>query len=281
MFESGVSGQSEGMLRRLYPLAAGGGVIAAALTVAAGRIDASSGSFGMTIGQAAALDRGATELSAALLGLASLGLLAGMRSARAPIAGWPERLMLTWALALLGAAVVPYPQAADVLVAVALVCMAVAAALLARRFGEDARWAAAARPTEWLALGAGGGLAVLTYIALPGHQVMIGLVEWSLLGIEVAVLGVSAGQLMRLSLLTGRTAQAPVLLPAPAVSARGIAQVNVQASAEGAPERGEAGRRAGQVQPGRTPITAIMAMAVTMENAATGARNTTPVLSRR
>ena len=36
-------------------------------------------------------------------------------------------------------------------------------------------------------LTAGGGLAVLTYVALPGHRVLIGLVEWSLLGVEAAL----------------------------------------------------------------------------------------------
>ncbi|MFC4533852.1 DUF998 domain-containing protein [Sphaerisporangium dianthi] len=230
------------MLRRLYPLAAGAGMIVASipallvasLTMAAGRVGAPSGGIDITIGHAAALDPGGvTEPALALLGLASLGLLAGMRAVAAPVSGWPERLLLAWAVSLMGAAVVPHAGVADALVAIALISMAAAAALMARRFGEDTRWAAVARPLEWLALGAGGGLAVLTYVALPGHQVLIGLVEWSLLGIEVAALAFSAVGLLRVA------------------------------------------------SPARPRIATIMAMAATMENATSGARNTTAALSRQ
>ncbi|MGW4642836.1 DUF998 domain-containing protein [Sphaerisporangium sp. NPDC004334] len=242
MFETAVPGQSWTMLRRLYPLAAGAGMLAASiaallaasLTMAAGRVGTPSGVLDLTIGRAAALEPGGvTEPALALVGLATLGLLAGMRAVAAPLAGWPERLLLAWAVSLMGAAVVPVAGVADALMALALISMAAAAALMARRFGEDARWAALARPLEWLALGAGGGLAVLTYVALPGHQVLIGVAEWALLAVEVAVLAFSAVQLVRVAL------------------------------------------------PARTRIATIMAMAATMENATSGARNTTAVLSRQ
>jgi hypothetical protein len=91
---------------------------------------------------------------------------------------------------------------------VALAVLAGAAALMVRRFGDDERWRPVARPLEWLALGAGGALAVLTYVALPGHMVMIGLVEWSLLAIDVAVLAVFAVQLARISWSASATSMA-------------------------------------------------------------------------
>ncbi|WP_248963057.1 DUF998 domain-containing protein [Sphaerisporangium perillae] len=221
------------MLKRLYPLAAGVGMLVASITMAAGLIGTSPGILDVTIGRYAVLDHGgATEFVLAVLGLASLGLLAGMRAVRAPLAGWPERLVVAWAVSLMGAAAVPHAGLADLLVAVALISLAGAAALMVRRFGDDERWKPAARPMEWLALGSGGGLAVLTYVALPGHQVMIGLVEWALLGVEATALAASAVQLMRIAL------------------------------------------------PARARMATIIAMAGTMENATTSARNTTPVLSR-
>jgi hypothetical protein len=77
--------------------------------------------------------------------------------------------------------------------------MAGATALLSRRFGGDERWRPIARPMEWLALGAGGTLAVLTYVSLPGHGVLAGLVEWTLLGVETAVLALVAAHLTRVA----------------------------------------------------------------------------------
>lgn len=186
-------------LIRLYPLVAGAGTLVASVTMVVGLIGVPLEMLGLTIGRYAALEPGGgTQFALVLLVLSSLGLLAGMRAVRAPVSGWPERLVLAWAAALAVAAVVPGTPVADLMVAVALVNLAGAAALMARRFGDDERWQPVARPLEWLALGAGGALAVLTYVALPGHQVMIGLVEWSLLGIEVAVLAVSAVQLARI-----------------------------------------------------------------------------------
>ncbi|HEY9524152.1 MAG TPA: hypothetical protein VIR33_12995, partial [Thermopolyspora sp.] len=64
---------------------------------------------------------------------------------------------------------------------------------------EDERWRAVARPMEWLALAGGLGLAVTTYVALPGHQALLGPVERGLLAIEVATLGVLALRLLGLT----------------------------------------------------------------------------------
>ncbi|MEU8268660.1 DUF998 domain-containing protein [Sphaerisporangium sp. NPDC049002] len=185
-------------LRRLYPLVAGTGVLVASITMAVGRIGVPLDTLHLTIGRSTALDPG-TSLAMVMLAASSLGLLACLRAVRAPVAGWPERLVAVWAASLTGAALLPGTVAADIMIVVALAGLAGAAALMVRRFGDDERWRPAARPLEWLSLGAGGALAVLTYLALPGHQVLIGLVEWSLLGIEAAALAVVAVQLIRIA----------------------------------------------------------------------------------
>ncbi|MBB5625758.1 DUF998 domain-containing protein [Sphaerisporangium krabiense] len=186
-------------LRRLYPLIAASGMLAGAAMLAAGQLDAPYDRVDLTIGRYAALEHGGyTAIALALFGLAVLPLLAGLRAVRAPVSGWPERLMLGWAGALAGAAVLPGTVVADVLVAAALMCMAGASALMVRRFGEDARWTAAARPLEWLALGAGGGLAALIYVSLPGHQDMVGLVQWALFAVDIAVVQVPLVRLVRM-----------------------------------------------------------------------------------
>src|SRR5690606_10482318 len=80
---------------------------------------------------------------------------------------------------------------------VAFVCVPVAAAQMVGRFEGDERWRGIARPLEWLSLAAGLGLAALTYVALPGGGVMIGLVERLLLASEVMTLALLAWQLLR------------------------------------------------------------------------------------
>ncbi len=208
-------------LRRLNPLVAGAGVLVASIMMVVGLIGVPLDTLHLTIGRSAALDRGpATALAMVLLAASSLGLLACLRAVRAPVSGWPERLVAVWAASLTGTALLPGTVAADIMIVVALVALAGAAALMVRRFGDDERWRPAARPLEWLALGAGGALAVLTYVALPGHRVMVGTVEWSLLGIETAVLAVVAVHLTR---ITWSLADAPSATPAPAVAAMPVA----------------------------------------------------------
>ncbi|MBO3745931.1 hypothetical protein J5X84_07600 [Streptosporangiaceae bacterium NEAU-GS5] len=124
----------------------------------------------------------------AMLGVAALALLGGLWLTKAPIAGWPERL-----LALGGVAMLVFPL-------VAYVCLPVATGLLVGRFTADARWKVVARPVEWLSLAGGVGIAILTYVALPGHGVMIDLVERALFVVEGAALAVIAVQLVRLTL---------------------------------------------------------------------------------
>ncbi|MEV7801644.1 DUF998 domain-containing protein [Microbispora sp. NPDC088329] len=195
------------MVKRIYPLLAGGGILLAVVTVVAAQVggDPSLDPVSMTISEYAARDGGgAIETAMAVLGLASLALLAGMRALDAPVDGWPARLIGLWSVSLIGAAVVPSGAAWQgdlhgVLSVTAFVSVPAAAIQLVGRLGQDERWKAAVRPLEWSSLASGLGLAVITYVALPGHGVMIGLVERLLLTAEVAVLGVLAVRLTQLT----------------------------------------------------------------------------------
>ncbi|MFI6505108.1 DUF998 domain-containing protein [Nonomuraea typhae] len=164
----------------------------------------------VTVSEYAVADRGGvTEAGMAVLGLGSFVLLVALRAAGAPIRGLPQWLLGIWSGALIVAAVVPTtPIGADLTMTgqihrmvsiAAFVSLPAAAALLVPRFAADARWKPIARTTEWLALAGGLGLLAITYVALPGDRVMIGLVERVLLGAEVAVLAVVAAWLVRLS----------------------------------------------------------------------------------
>ncbi|GAA3790529.1 hypothetical protein GCM10022226_06970 [Sphaerisporangium flaviroseum] len=249
-------------------------MLVASITMAVGRIGVPLDALHLTIGQSAALERGgSTEFAMALLALSSLGLLAGLRAVRAPVSGWPERLMLTWVVSLTVAAVSPVTAVIDVMIAIALASLAGTAALMVRRFGDDELWRPVGRPLEWLALGAGGGLAVLTYVAFPGHRVMIGLAEWALLGIEVAALAVVAVQLVRITLSSAvspaATAVTPPVVTAPVTAAPSVTPFPLRA----------------WVPSARTPVrspamSASVSMAMTLETATTGAGRSTGVLSR-
>ncbi|WP_214109661.1 DUF998 domain-containing protein [Acrocarpospora catenulata] len=175
------------MVKRISPLVAGAGLLLALAAVVAGLLDPDPylDPAQLTLSEYVALDHGGSTRVALLgLGVAGLALLAGLRARRAPVHGWPERLILIWAAGVALLAVVPVKG----LEVVAFVALPVAAAQLAGRFAGEERWRAVARPMEWLALAAGLGVAVLTYVALPGEGVLIGLVERGLLGIEMAVL---------------------------------------------------------------------------------------------
>ncbi|MEV0972733.1 DUF998 domain-containing protein [Microtetraspora glauca] len=200
------------MVKRLYPMIACGGIVTAVVAAVVGQIDPDPylDPINLTLSDYAVLDRsGATEVAMVVLGLSSLALLAGMRAVRAPVSGWPERLMLVWSLALVVAAIVPTSAIAEGMTwaaqvhryvsVAAFVSLPAATALLVGRFAADDRWKAVARPVEWLTLASGIGLAAMTYLALPGHGLMIGLVERVFLTVEVTVLGVLAVQLARLA----------------------------------------------------------------------------------
>ncbi|MEV0582776.1 DUF998 domain-containing protein [Nonomuraea sp. NPDC050310] len=174
--------------KRCFPLAAIGGAAVAALAQLASAPD-----LGWMDEYSAA------SWVLAVLGVGSFALVGGLKQAGAPIQGAPERLLLGWSGALVLAAVSPVTELALAAEAAAFVSLLVAAVLMVPRLAADETWRAVARPVEWLALAAGFGLLALTYVALPGEQVLIGLVERLLLGAEVALVAVLAGWLVRLT----------------------------------------------------------------------------------
>lgn len=170
-----------------------------------------TGWMDVTIGTTLARDPGvALEVALAAAGCAGLALVAGLPAAGAPVGGWPGALLTAWgaATALLGVAPAGTPRlVAGALSVTAYLTLPAATALLVPALREDARWAAVARPMEWLALAQGLGVVAITYVALPGHQVMIGLVERLLLGVELAAAGLLAVRLLWLCRgMTGRLA---------------------------------------------------------------------------
>ncbi|GIH72801.1 DUF998 domain-containing protein [Sphaerimonospora thailandensis] len=199
------------MVKRLFPVAACGGILIASISIVAVLVDgkAALDPFAASLTAYAAQDGGVIRWALGTLGLASLALLAGMRAVRAPVDGWPARFMGLWAWGLIAAAVVPAVAAGlgmtwgvgagRFLSLAAFAGVPAAAAQMVGRFEGDERWRGIARPLEWLALAAGLGLAAFTYVALPGHGVMIGLVERLLLVAEVAILALLAGQLLRIT----------------------------------------------------------------------------------
>ncbi|MEV4290146.1 DUF998 domain-containing protein [Nonomuraea bangladeshensis] len=198
--------------KKLLPAAACGSIVFAVIAVVAGQFgpDPYLDPMNVTVSEYAVSDRGGvTEVAMAVLGLGSLALLAGLRSAGAPVRGMPERLLLLWSGALVVAAVIPTTpigQNLDLAAQIhryvsvaAFVSLPAAGALLVPRLTADAAWKPVARVVEWVALAGGFGLLAITYVALPGERVMIGLVERLLLGAEVTLLGVLAFWLAWLS----------------------------------------------------------------------------------
>ncbi|SEG76382.1 Protein of unknown function [Nonomuraea solani] len=196
--------------KRLIPLAACASILFSVVAVLAGQFDPGLDPLNVTISEYAVSDHGGvTEIAMAVLGLGSLALLAGLRSAGAPIKGMPERLLLVWSGALLVAAIIPTtPMGHDLDLAAqihryvsvaAFVSLPAAGALMVPRLASDAAWKPVARVVEWVALAGGFGLLAITYVAMPGDGVLIGLVERLLLGAEVALLAVLAAWLVRLT----------------------------------------------------------------------------------
>ncbi|MFB9879356.1 DUF998 domain-containing protein [Planobispora siamensis] len=199
-------------LKMFYPLIACVGILMAAVAAVVGQIDPDPylDPLNLTISEYAVLDRGgATEFAMLSLGVASFALVAGLRTAKAPVGTAAERLMLVWSGALVLIAVVPTTapglaldmgaQVHRYVSVLAFVAMPVAGALMVGRFAGDERWRAVARPVEWLSLAGGFGVLAITYVALPGDRVLIGLVERVLLGAEVALVGLLAVRLLQLT----------------------------------------------------------------------------------
>lgn len=150
----------------------------------------------LTLSEYAAQGGDVMGVTMAFLGGAALALVAGLRAAGAPVWGAPGWLMSLWGGGMLVAATGAYVGGSYVTAVqrgaslVALVSLPAAAGLLVPGLSADDRWRPVARVVEWLALAGGFGLLALTYVALPGERVMIGLVERLLLGAEVTLLAV-------------------------------------------------------------------------------------------
>jgi hypothetical protein len=197
-------------VKRLYPLIACVSIVSGVAGVVLGQLASGSSldPLNATVSDYAVSGRGGvTALAMVVTGLGSLALLGGLRGAGAPVRGMPERLLMVWSGALIVAAIVPTtPIGADLGLTAqihryasvaAFVSLPAAAALLVPRFAADAAWKPMARVVEWVALAGGFGLLAITYVALPGQGVMIGLVERLLLVAEVSLLVVLAAWLVR------------------------------------------------------------------------------------
>ncbi|MGW4799300.1 DUF998 domain-containing protein [Nonomuraea sp. NPDC004297] len=199
-------------VKRLYPWIACASILFSVVAVVAGQFgpDPYLDPLNVTVSEYAVSDRGGmTEVAMAVLGIGSLALLAGLRSAGAPVRGAPQWLLVVWSVALVVAALVPTTPIGHDLDTAALVhryvsvaafvSLPAAGALLVPRLSSDASWKPVARVVEWVALAGGFGLLAITYVAMPGERVLIGLVERVLLGTEVALLAVLAAWLVRLT----------------------------------------------------------------------------------
>jgi hypothetical protein len=203
---------------RIYPLIACASIAFSVVLTIVGQFgpDAYLDPLNVTVSEYAVSDRGGvTEIAMAVLGIGSLALLAGLRAMKAPVHGLPEKLLMVWSGALTVAAIIPTTPIGQSLDAAAhihryvsvaaFVSLPVAGALLVSRLAADARWKPVSRVVEWVALAGGFGLLAITYVALPGDRVMIGLVERLLLGAEVSLLAVLAGWSLWLAWAPSRT----------------------------------------------------------------------------
>ena len=152
----------------------------------------------LTISDYALSNRGVTiEIAMVALAFGAPALIAGLRAVGVAIRGLPAFLLSIWSLGLLVAAIIPTdPPGLETMSTAALVhrytsvaafvALPIAAAVIASRFpGMGRRMVAAVRR---LCIGCAVGVALLWYVAFPGGRVMMGLVERSLVGVEIAIL---------------------------------------------------------------------------------------------
>ena len=163
----------------------------------------------------------AIELAMVALSGGTLALVGGLVLTRVPVRGLPAGLMLVWVLGLIVAAVIPTDPIGTPVMStaatvhryasvVAFVALPAAVLLLARRLREreTVSWCSLVPLLRRLVVASAVGLAGLWYVAFPGDRVMMGLVERSLVGVEVVILFVLALRLMRVT-GPGRPAVAP------------------------------------------------------------------------
>jgi len=166
----------------------------------------------LTISDYALSNRGVTiEIAMVALALGAPALLAGLRAAGVAVRGLPTFLLSIWSVGLLISAIIPTdpPEMATMSTAAlihryasvaAFVALPIAAAVLAARFtGMGERLASTVRR---LCVTCAVGVALLWYVAFPGGRVMMGLVERSLVLVEIAILAVLSIGVFRASRTT-------------------------------------------------------------------------------
>jgi hypothetical protein len=214
------AGAYAGTLKTMNPTAtttilAGTSILGLSVAVAAtvvGHIGLGTGfnPLALTVSDYALSARGAAiEVSMVALAGASLALLLGLAAARAPVRGVPTVLLLVWAAGLLLAAAVPTDPIGMPVMSTAgyvhryasvaaFLCLPAGALTLAARFATEPTWRSLASVLRRLAGASGVGLALLLYVAFPGDRILIGLVERTLIAVEVVVLLLLALRLLRL-----------------------------------------------------------------------------------
>lgn len=158
----------------------------------------------LTVSDYALSNRGASiEVAMVALALGALALLGGfaLLSGSMRVRFLPAVLISVWSAGLLVAAVVPTDPADATTMSTAayvhryasvsaFVVLPLAAVLLVARLrGVGPGWS---RMERLLAIACAAGLGLLWYVAFPGHRVMMGLVERSLIGVEIVMLAIAS-----------------------------------------------------------------------------------------
>ncbi|GIF76378.1 DUF998 domain-containing protein [Asanoa siamensis] len=219
----------------------------------------------LTISDYALSNRGVTiEIAMVALALGAPALLAGLRAVGVAVRGLPVWLMSIWSVGLLVAAIVPTdPPGIPVMSTAALVhryasvaafvVLPIAATVIAARFaGLGLRMAAAVR---WLCVSCAVGVGLLWYVAFPGERVMMGLVERSLVVVEIAIIAVLSIGVFRAA-RPARTAASLATAVSPTAAATAVRPTAATAASPTAAATAASPTAATAVSPTDTPISA-------------------------
>jgi hypothetical protein len=192
------------------------GLVIAVIAAVVGHLGLGSGydPLQLTISDYALSDRGAAiAIAMVALALGSLALLAGLARAGVRVGRLPAILLSIWSVGLVVAAIVRTdpPGLPSMSTAAyvhryasvsAFIAMPIAAAVIAFRMGPT--WRRTAIAVRTLSAACGLGLGLFWWVAFPGHRVLLGLVERSLLGVELAILATLSVGVLRSAGRAGR-----------------------------------------------------------------------------
>jgi hypothetical protein len=214
--------------RPLAMVAAVGMTLTAILGVAAHlHSDPGMSPLSLTISDYAVSNNGwPMNVAILVLGISSLSVPLALRAVRIRVGAVAEALLLVWCLGLIVSAIVPTDPIGVVELSTrayvhryvsvaAFVALPVATLLAIRRLATDARWRGTVRRLRALAVASVLALLGLYYVAFPGGRVMMGLVERILVLVELALLAVLVGQILRLGTRTRRSGSAVTVGTAP------------------------------------------------------------------